>query len=323
MKIIVTGGAGFLGSLIIQELLARQDSNKAPLEFSEILSLDLAPSQIKDERVRSLTGDLSNTQFVHQAVTRDTVAIYHLAAVLSGGSAENFDLAYSVNVEGTRNLLDAARTLPAAPRFIFTSSLAVFGGNIPQVVDPQFATQPDSTYGAFKAIGELMVNEYSRMGFIDARITRLPTISVRPGVPNSAASSFASGMIREPLNALRSVCPVPLETALWLSSPRVVVKNLLHALELSPELLGNWRAIDLPGITVTAGHMLGSLAEVAGEQTRSLVELEPDQRVMDIVCSWPGSFDVEQALALGFERDTSFSQMVRQYRDDYMKDSEH
>lgn len=318
MKIIITGGAGFLGTLLTQELLNRQDIDSAPIEFDEIVSVDLAPSRVLDSRISSKIGDLSDSDFVDHVVTADTVAIYHLAAVLSGGSAENFDLALSVNIDGTRNLLDAARRLPEAPRFIFTSSLAVFGGTMPEIVSPEFATQPDSTYGAFKAVGELLVNEYSRKGFIDGRICRLPTISVRPGAPNSAASSFASGIIREPLNGVESVCPVPHETPMWLSSPRAVVKNLVHSLGLAGEEIGTWRAMNLPGITVTVGEMLAALETVAGADARALVRDELSQPIMDIVCSWPGAFDIQKTLALGFEQDSSFEEMVRQYRDDYV-----
>ena len=318
MKIIVTGGAGFLGTQLIHELLRRTDHGVAPLTFDSITAVDLVESPINDPRVTSVVGDLSDPTFTAAVVDDETVAIYHLAAVLSGGSAENFDLAMAVNIDGTRNLLEAARGLHRAPRFIFTSSLAVFGGTMPELVAPDFATQPDSTYGATKAIGEILVNEYSRKGFIDGRICRLPTISVRPGAPNSAASSFASGIVREPLNGVESVCPVPHTTPMWLSSPRTVVANLVHALELSSEHLDNWRGLNLPGITVTVGEMLAALERVAGTKTRSLVRDELSQPIMDIVCSWPGAFDVESTLSLGFVQDQSFDEVIRQYREDYL-----
>lgn len=317
-KIVITGGAGFIGTQLTTALLKALDADQAPIEFEEIISVDLAESRIEDERVRSAVGDLSDPDFAASIIDAETVAIYHLAAVLSGGSAENFDLAARVNIDGTRNLLEAARAAGASPRFLFTSSLAVFGGQMPEVVESTFATQPDSTYGAFKAIGEILVNEYSRRGFIDGRICRLPTISVRPGKPNSAASSFASGIIREPLNGVESVCPVPHETPMWLSSPRVVVQNLVHALSLDGEQIGSWRAMNLPGITVTVGQMLESLENVAGAEARALVHDELSQDVIDIVCSWPGAFNVDQALALGFAQDTDFDDVVRQYRDDYV-----
>lgn len=318
MKILVTGGAGFLGSRLIEELLAALDAGTAPVPFTQIIAADLAANTNPDPRVTALVGDLTDPDFLAQLVDADTVAIYHLAAILSGGSAQDFDLAMRVNLDGTRALLEQARTAGSCPRFIFTSSLAVFGGTMPETVGPYQATQPDSTYGATKAIGELLVNEYTRKGYVDGLVCRLPTISVRPGKPNSAASSFASGIIREPLAGEKSVCPVPHETPMWLSSPDTVLANLLHALSLPAEKLGTWRVLDLPGITVTVGQMLDALLEVAGEQTRALVTDQPDAAIMDIVCSWPGAFDTTRAQELGFTGDATYADIIRQYRDTYV-----
>lgn len=310
MSIVVTGGAGFLGTLVIETLLERGG-------IDEIVSVDLAPARVKSPHVRSVVGDLSDPEVLAQAVTVDTDTVFHLAAVLSGGSEDDFDLAMRVNVDGTRALLEAARSARGAGkpvRFVFTSSLAVFGGTVPDVVPETWATQPDSTYGSLKAIGELLVNEYSRKGFVDGRICRLPTISVRPGAPNSAASSFASGIIREPLAGVASTCPVPHDTRMWLSSPRTAVANLVHASELPAAQVGAWRAMNVPGISVTVGQMLEALENVGGAEARALVTDEPDQRVMDIVCSWPGDFEVDRLLGLGFVRDESFEAVVEQYR---------
>lgn len=319
--ILVTGGAGFLGSMVIQELLKAADQGNAPLGVERVISLDLAPCPIQDSRVESLVGDLSDPELLAQVITPEVVGIYHLAAVLSGGSAENFDLAMQVNVDGTRAILEAARKAGSSPVMVFTSSLAVFGGKVPDVVPGSWAEQPESTYGAFKAMGELLVNEYSRMGFVDARICRLPTISVRPGRPNSAASSFASGIIREPLNGEASVCPVPHETRMWLSSPRRAVANLVHALTIDPDLLPAWRGINVPGIVVTVGEMLESLERIAGPHTRALVTDEPDALITQIVGSWPGEFDVREAEALGFTKDSTFDEMVLQYRQEHLAGS--
>ncbi|GAA1349840.1 D-erythronate dehydrogenase [Falsarthrobacter nasiphocae] len=315
MKIIITGGAGFLGSLVATELLRAADAGQAPIPFDEILSVDLAPCPVQDERVTSLVGDLASPDVLREAVTAEVVGIFHLAAVLSGGSEADFDLAMRVNVDGTRALLEAARAAGSAPRFVFTSSLAVFGGNVPEVVPETWAAQPDSTYGAAKAMGELLVNEYSRRGWVDARICRLPTISVRPGVPNSAASSFASGIIREPLAGVESVCPVPHETRMWLSSPEAAVRNLVFALGVPGEALGAWRGINIPGISVTVGEMLAALDEVGGPDARALVRDERDPAVEGIVCSWPGEFEVQRLLDAGFTRDEDFLSVVRRYAD--------
>ena len=335
MRIVVTGGAGFLGGLVIDRLLELSDTDPdrlGALQITEVVSLDLVPSPSTDARVRSVVGDLSDPAVIADALRPDdqavpTVGVVHLAAVLSGQSEVDFDLSAAVNVDGTRALLEAVRQLPnsgahpwgSAPRFVFTSSLAVFGGAVPQTVPETWAAQPDSTYGAMKAIGELLVNEYSRRGFVDGRVCRLPTISVRPGRPNSAASSFASGIIREPLHGEASVVPVPLETRMWLSSPRMAVENLVHALLIPRDQLGRWRVMNIPGISVSVADMLAALHRVAGPQVRALVTEQRDPAVEAIVCSWPGDFDVDRLLALGFQRDEDFDAIVQQYVRDHVR----
>jgi nucleoside-diphosphate-sugar epimerase len=318
MKIIVTGGAGFLGSRVIRALLANGGGKDGVPSFDSILSVDLASCPVQDPRVASMTGDIADADFARQVVSADTVGIYHLAAVLSGQSEENFDLSMRVNVDGTRALLEAARATGRAPRFVFASSLAVFGGEMPEVVPESMALLPASSYGAQKAIGELLVNDYSRKGFVDGRVCRLPTIVVRPGKPNSAASSFASGIIREPLSGVPSNCPVPLETRMWLSSPDTVVANLVHAIAVDGASIGAWRTLNLPGICVTVAEMLASLERVGGAAPRALVSHELEQRVIKIVCSWPGDFEVSRPLALGFTRDGDFDAVVRQYKDEFV-----
>ena len=319
MQIIVTGGAGFLGSRVIRALLAGAGKKEGLPAFDRIVSVDLAPCPVDDARVSSVTGDIADPGFVRGLVTAETAGIYHLAAVLSGQSEQDFDLSMRVNVDGTRALLEAARATGRTPRFVFASSLAVFGGEMPAVVPEVMATMPASSYGAQKAIGEILVNDYSRKGFVDGRVCRLPTIVVRPGKPNSAASSFASGIIREPLAGIASNCPVPLETRMWLSSPDVVVSNLVHALAVPGEHIGGWRVLNLPGICVTVGQMLESLERVGGPAPRALVTEEPEQRVIDIVCSWPGDFEVSRPLALGFTRDGDFDAVVQQYKDEFVR----
>ena len=319
MKIIVTGGAGFLGSRVIRALLAQGGGKNGVPAFDGIVSVDLAPCPVEDARVTSVTGDIADAAFARRVVGPDTVGIYHLAAVLSGGSEQDFDLAMRVNVDGTRALLEAARATGRAPRFVFTSSLAVFGGEMPEVVPEAMALMPASTYGSQKAIGEFLVNDYSRKGFVDGRVCRLPTISVRPGKPNSAASSFASGIIREPLAGEPSNCPVPLETRMWLSSPDAAVANLVHAMAVDGARIGTWRTLNLPGICVTVAEMLASLERVGGAGPRALVSHELEPRIMEIVCSWPGEFDISRPLALGFTRDTDFDAVVRQYKDEFVR----
>lgn len=323
MDIVVSGGAGFLGSTLTRQILARMDSGSPVLGADRVVSLDVVASPVDDERVASVIGDLTDPEVVDRALGDEVVAVCHLASILSGGSEADFDLAVRVNVDGTRGLLERCREISAVRsgspvRFLFTSSLAIFGGELPTVVPEHWAAEPDSTYGATKAVVELLVNEYGRKGYVDARVCRLPTISVRPGRPNSAASSFASGIIREPLNGVAAKCPVPHGTKMWLSSPRSAVANLIHALELPAQQLGNWRAMNIPGISVTVTQMLESLARVGGEQARALVRDSLDPDVMAIVCSWPSDFEVSRLVELGFQQDRDFDEVVREYVADHL-----
>lgn len=318
MKIIVTGGAGFLGSRVIAQLVEAMDAGKLGSDISHIVSLDFAECPVGDPRVESRVGDLSDPDLIHELVDAQTAGIYHMAAVLSGEAESDFDIAWSVNVDATQQLLEAARAAGNQPRFVFTSSIAVFGGDMPDAVPDNLATQPQTTYGTTKAIGELMVNEYSRQGYVDARICRLPTISVRPGKPNSAASSFASGMIREPLQGIPSVIPVPLETPMWLSSPNTAVANLVHAFLIDGANIGPWRVLNIPGVSVTVAQMLDALEIVGGPAARALVTHEEDEQIKSIVCSWPGDFETERTLALGFSPDSSFAEAVRQFQQEFV-----
>lgn len=320
MDILVTGGAGFLGTRLIRALLAARDAGRAGLPaFDRIVSLDLVPASVDDPRVASRVVDIADPAAIMAEVRGEVAAIYHLAAVVSGQAEADFDLGMRVNVDGLRALLDAARALGSPPRFVFASSLAVFGGVLPPVVGDGQALVPASSYGVQKAIGELLVSDYARRGFVDGVALRLPTVVVRPGRPNAAASSFASGIIREPLAGIEAVCPVPPETRLWLSSPDAVVANLVHAATLAPMRGG--AAINLPGLSVTVAGMLDALERVAGRECRALVRERPDERIASIVCSWPGNFDVARSLDLGFVRDADFEAAVRQYGAEFAPDA--
>src|SRR6266540_4103709 len=239
--------------------------------------------------------------------------VSNLAAVVSGQAEADFDLGMRVNVDATRALLDACRCLEKPPRFIFTSTLAVFGGSLPTIVPDDVALMPQSSYGAEKAIVEMLVHEYSRKGFVDGIACRLPTVAVRPGTANAAASSFVSGIIREPLAGIETVCPVPLDTRLWISSPALVTANLLHAACVQTPDLQDRRTVNLPGLSVTPKEMLDSLERVAGAAVRARVRCELDRRIMDIVCTWPGAFDLSRALRLGFSADRDIDSIVRQF----------
>ncbi|MHC5350689.1 D-erythronate dehydrogenase [Pseudomonas sp. A46] len=315
MKLLVTGGAGFLGSRLIESLLQPDARDLLP-PGARLLSLDLSPCPLRDPRLASVVGDIADRDLLSRLVGPDTALVFHLAAVVSAQAEQDFDLGMAVNLDATRALLEVCRHQARAPRLVFASSLAVFGGELPRQVPEELAPLPQSSYGTQKAMAELLVADYSRRGFVDGRVCRLPTIAVRQGRPNAAASSFASGIIREPLAGLPSNCPVPLDTRLWLSSPGKVIDNLLLAARLDGVRLGPRRALNLPGISVSVGQMLDSLERLGGPGTRGLVGEEPDARVAAIVCGWPGDFEVERAMRLGFVRDSDFDAIVRAYQNE-------
>lgn len=310
MKILITGGAGFLGRRLARRLL-----EKIPDPLSLVLADRVATDVFAgDPRVQSVECDIAEPAAVPRLVTPDTAVIYHLAAIVSGQAEAEFDLGMKINLEATGALLEQSRRLARPPIFVFTSSLAVFGGELPEVVTDDTAVHPQSSYGAQKAIGELLVNEYSRKGFIDGRVLRLPTVSVRPGKPNRAASSFVSGIIREPLAGEPATCPVNRDVRLWLTSPATAVENLVHAHTIPAAAFGTNRTINVPGLSITVGEMIQTLERVAGAEVVARISFERDAVVERIVGSWPGRFATARALALGFHVDGDFDSVVRQYQ---------
>jgi nucleoside-diphosphate-sugar epimerase len=263
-----------------------------------------------------ITGDITDPTVLERALTGDTHTVFHLAAVVSGGAEADFDLGMRVNLDGTRALLERCRRLPRPPRFVFASSVAAFGGRLPEVLDDQTTPNPQTSYGMQKVIGEYLTTEYSRRGFIDGRSLRLPTIVVRPGKPNLAASSFASGIVREPVHGEESICPVPDATRVWMLSPEKVVVAFIHAHDLPSEAWGVERVVNLPGISVKVREMVDTLARVAGQAVAARVRFVPDERIERIVRTWPGDFLTPRALALGFTPDQDFAAIVRQFLDE-------
>jgi nucleoside-diphosphate-sugar epimerase len=307
MQMLVTGAAGFLGARLVRALLASRG------DVERIVAADVVACAVDDPRVDARVGSIADPGFVRTLVDPHVRLVFHLAAVLSGQSEAEFDTGLRINVDATRALLEACRAVGTAPRVVFSSSIAVFGGPLPDVVPDDMALRPQSSYGTAKAIAELLVADYGRRGFVDGVACRLPTVAVRPGAPNSALSSFVSGIIREPVAGIDTVCPVPLGTRIWISSPDVVTRNLLHAGAMDTATLDVRRSVNLPGISVTAGEMLDSLERVAGQAARLRVRCQPDERLMRIVGTWPAAFDVSRARQLGFVQDSGIDAIVQQY----------
>jgi nucleoside-diphosphate-sugar epimerase len=323
MRIVITGGAGFLGRRLAHAIVARghlTDATGAHRPVREVVLVDVvAAGGFADPRVRTLAGDVADPALVAAAIGSDTDSVFHLAAVVSGEAEADFDLGWRVNVDATRLLLERCRALARPPRVVFASSVAVFGGALPDVVPDTQVLAPQSSYGAQKAVGELFVHDYTRKGFLDGRSLRLPTVSVRPGKPNRAASSFASGILREPLAGVEATCPVPADTRMWLLSPRRVIDNLLLGHEVPAAALTQGRSVNVPGISVTVAGMLDALRRVAGDAVAARVRFAPDPAVERIVRTWPRDFEAAYGRALGMQADADFDAIVRQYIDDELR----
>ncbi|PYC08392.1 NAD-dependent epimerase [Pseudomonas protegens] len=322
MNILVTGAAGFLGRRLIEALLQRgtlTDRHGQLQPIKRITAFDREPVQgLDDPRVQVKGGDISDEQVLAKLIDADTDSIFHLAAVVSSQAEGDFELGMRVNFSATQGLLERARQLGSSPKWVMTSSVAVFGGQLPENVDDDQVWAPQSSYGTQKAMNDLLLADYSRRGFVDGRSLRMPTIVVRPGKPNLAASSFASGIIREPLSGQASVCPVALDTQLWLMSPARAIANLIHGHELAAERLNQGRVINMPGLSLTVAQMIDALREVAGDEVAQRIQLRPDARIERIVGSWPGAFSARYASELGFTADEDFIGVIRQFIQDYL-----
>ena len=312
MRIVVTGGCGFLGRRVALRLLERRD-------VEELVLFDNTPSPAplpEDPRLRLVTGDIADGETVRRVISPGTRSVFHLAAVVSGEAEADTDLGYRVNLDGTRMVLDACRALGTSPRLVFASSLAVYGGTLPPAVGDDTPLTPQTSYGAQKSIGELLVNDYSRKGFVDGRALRLPTVVVRPGRPNRAASTFASSMIREPLSGREAVCPVSPETVMALASPRRVVEALLHAHDLPGNAFGASRSLQLPGFSVAVGEMAAAVRRAGGEEAYARIRWEPDPLIQRIISGWPAAVAAPRAKALGFSADAGIDEVVQAFIED-------
>lgn len=310
MKVLIIGGGGFIGSRLALEWLHKQPQSKG-----EITLLDRAfPENISQNReFKCVQGDFSDPSIIDPLLIKKPDLIFHLAAVVSGEAEKNFDLGMRVNLHGSLHLLEKCRKLAYCPKIVFASSCGIFGGDVNQVLTEETAPKPKSSYGTQKAIVDLLMNDYSRRGYVDARCLRLPTITVRPGKPNAATSSFLSSIIREPLNGQPTSYPVAPSSLFWILSPKQVVRNFIHAAQLSAENIGEDRSINLPGITVSVQKMIDSLEEVTHKGITELISYQPDAFLQSIVLTWPPNFDTKKANALGFTADKNVIEIITNY----------
>jgi D-erythronate 2-dehydrogenase len=315
MQILITGGAGFLGQQLAKRLLDQGrielDGVQHPIE--RLVAFDVAAGALDHPKLVYHTGDIADPQCLNAIVTAQTGVVIHLAAVVSGTAEADFDLGMRVNLDGTRTVLEACRACGNIPRVLFASSVASFGVPLPDVVTDSTMPIPQASYGVQKLLGELLVQDYSRKGFVDGRSVRVPTVVVRPGKPNGAASSFASGMIREPLNGQVSELPVAMNTSMWCISTGDLVDFCLHALALPASAWGTNRSLNLPGMTVSMEQALAVLETVGGAAARALVSEKFDPNINKIVSTWPARFDTTRANGMGFRCKRDFLATVREY----------
>ena len=311
--ILITGAAGMLGRKLAKRLAA-QPGPAPTLVLHDIV----APESPPGAQAICHATDVSEPGAAAALLASRPDIIFHLAAVVSGEAEADFAKGYRINLDGTRNLLEAVRAVGGGyrPRLVFASSLAVFGAPLPDVIADDQALTPLSSYGTQKALGELLVADYSRRGFIDGIGLRLPTVCVRPGKPNKAASGFYSGIIREPLNGQTAVLPVPTDMRHWFASPRAAVGYLMHAGTLDLAALGPHRMLTMPGISASVAEQIAALRRVAGDGAVALIRHEPDPAVLAVVSTWPRAFDAARALSLGFVPDAGFDEIIRVYQDD-------
>jgi nucleoside-diphosphate-sugar epimerase len=317
LHILVIGAGGMLGA----KLLARlgKEGKLGGKAISRVTRYDavIPPAPpASDYPVETFVGDLSAAGEAEKLIAGKPDVIFHLAAIVSGEAEQDFDKGYRINLDGTRNQLEAVRHAGHKPRFVFASSIAVFGAPFPEAIGDEFFNTPLTSYGTQKNICELLVSDYARKGFVDGISRRLPTICVRPGKPNKAASGFFSNIMREPLAGHEAVLPVSEAVTHWHASPRAAVGFMVHAATIDLDKVGPRRALTMPGLPVTVGEQIAALRKVAGDKVVARIRREPDPFIEKIVAGWPSRFAAKRALSLGFKPDDSFEDIVRIHIED-------
>lgn len=323
MHILITGAAGMVGRKLTARLVA--DGALGGRAIERLTLHDIVTPQAPAAapcRVETLASDFSAPGEAERLIADGPDVVFHLAAIVSGEAEQEFDKGYRINLDGVWKLYEAIRQRHLAsggswrPRLVFTSSIAVFGAPFPPAIGDEFFHTPLTSYGTQKAVGELLLADYTRKGFLDGVGIRLPTICVRPGAPNKAASGFFSNIIREPLAGQEAVLPVGEDVRHWHASPRACVGFLLHAATLAGERLGARRNLSMPGISVTVGEQIEALRRVAGDTVVARIRREPDPAIMAIVDGWPRNFDARRARELGFAAESSFDEIIRVHLED-------
>lgn len=323
MHVMIIGAAGMLGHQLAQQLAKRPSIANVPVEIMTLVDITQPPThaQFQGQQL-PIAADLSSPQTAAQLIAARPDVIFHLAAIVSGEAEADFNKGYRINLDGSRQLFEAIRLAssqePYFPRVVFASSLAVFGAPLPDVISDDYLLAPLTSYGTQKAISELLLSDYTRRGFMDGIAIRLPTICIRPGQPNRAASGFFSNILREPLLGKEAVLPVSEDVRHWFASPRSGVGFLLHAAAIDLSRLGGRRALSMPGVSATVGEQLAALQRVAGPKALQRIRRQPDPAIQQIIDCWPRSFDAARALALGFRADASMDDIIQVHIEDAM-----
>ncbi len=322
MHILIIGASGMLGTKLTSALA--NSGQFSGHKISKLTRQDIVlapPPASSDFAIETQMSDLSKQGEATKLLTDRPDVIFHLAAIVSGEAEANFEKGYQVNFDGTRELLEAIRLIGGGyfPKLVFTSSIAVFGSPFPDAINDEYFTTPLTSYGTQKAMCELLISDYSRRGFIDGLALRMPTVCVRPGKPNKAASGFFSNIIREPLIGLEAALPVSDDVRHWHAAPRTAINMLLHAVDLDSALLGPRRAVTMPGVSCTVAEQIAAMVKVAGPESAKLIRREPDPVISKIVSSWPRNFNPQRALALGFKADKDFEDIIRIHIEDELQ----